>query len=108
MIGYAKALGSLGYKTAASATAITHDIDPRPGGRIVIVAFGATASESSDSVYFMKSLDETTVGTAAASGGTTVVLTAALAPAGAAVASASRGCAPDRARRCCSSVEADF
>lgn len=86
MLGFSKAVGSKGYKTAASATAITHDIDPLAGGRIAVHAFGATASESADSIYFMKSLGQTTVNGAVASGATTVVLTADPEPAGAAIA----------------------
>ena len=66
---------SKGYKTAGSGTAITHDIDGRSGERIAILAFGATASDSADKVYFMQPLDTTTMKSAILSGATTVVLT---------------------------------
>jgi hypothetical protein len=84
---YLENVKSFGYNTAASATAITQDIDGISGKRIAIRAFGATASESADSVYFMRVGSRTTASAAVASGLTTVVCSAALTdPAGNAIA----------------------
>lgn len=78
---------SKGYKTAASATAITHDIAGLSGSRIAILAFASTASDQADSIYFMKVLNRTTVEGATLSGITTVHFAAELAPSGSAAAS---------------------
>jgi len=67
---------SKGYTTAGSATPITVDIDGRSGERIAIIAFGATASNSSDKVYFMQPLAATTISEAVLSGASTVMLAA--------------------------------
>jgi len=87
MLAYARGVGSLGYKTESVGTAITQDIDPVPGARVSVHAFEALASTTAaDKLAFMVSLDQTTTNGAVASAAATVVLTSALAPAGAAVA----------------------
>lgn len=79
-----------GYKAGTtSATAFYHTIDPRTDSRIAIVAYGATCSTTAgDNLTFMVDIGTVacTVGTAALSGATTVVLSADPAPNGAAIA----------------------
>ncbi len=90
---YLSEAASKGYlANASTAAAIVHNIDPKSGKRIVIIAFAATAGTEDDTVYFMNPTKTTTNG-AVLSGITTVVLTAdPLDPSGNIIASSDHVC----------------
>ena len=67
---YLKSVTSFGYKTEATATAIQQNIDPKPGQRITIRAFGFSCGATITSVYFMQSLGDSTIASAVASNAT--------------------------------------
>jgi len=69
---YLKAVGSKGYSAGTSQVAIQHNIDGVAGGRVAILAFGATCGVA-ESLYFMTVLGTTTLSAAVASGATTCV-----------------------------------
>lgn len=74
---YIDSVWSAGYKAqSATATLLTQTIPGKSGKRIAIRAFGYTAANVSTVLYFMQTLGQTTLASAAASGGTTIVLTA--------------------------------
>lgn len=75
---YLEAVGSVGYTAgAATDTNAAINISGKPGKRIAILSYGF---QETDSVvpaiaYFMRSIEATTIGTAAASGATTITVT---------------------------------
>jgi hypothetical protein len=76
---YLTGVWSKGYKTATATAHFQHEIPGSADGRLIVFAFGLTASGSSvpaDIVYFMAVLGRTTVSTPALSGATSIVLTA--------------------------------
>ena len=65
---FLKSADSMGYKVqSATATALTHNIDRAAGARIAIRAFGFTCSDVATSLYFLQTLNTTTVNGAVAS-----------------------------------------
>jgi len=76
---YLEAVGSVGYK-AASTTALgsVTQIDGKPGKRLAITAFGFqdTGAVAVPDLYAMKSLEQTTISAAVASGATTITTNA--------------------------------
>lgn len=73
---YLAAVDSYGNKSAAGGSSVKHSIVGQSGKRIAILAFGATVGSVATHIYFMQTLGTTTVGTAAASGVASVVLSA--------------------------------
>jgi hypothetical protein len=69
---YLKAVTSKGYLTAASAVAIVHNIAGVGGGRVAILAYGASCGVA-ENLIFMQVLGTTTLSAAATSGTTTCV-----------------------------------
>ena len=67
---------SLGYKTAATGTAIVQNIDPVPGYRAAVVAFGASCSSTAARLYFLTGSVQMKISGALATGQTTVVFAA--------------------------------
>ena len=73
---YIDSVWSAGYKAqSATATALTQNIPGKSGKRIAVRAFGFSVGDVSTVLYFMQTLGQTTLASAAASGGTTIVLT---------------------------------
>jgi len=72
---YLEAVAGFGYKAGTSGAAIQHNIDGVRGGRVAILAFGATCGVA-ESLYFMTVLGTTTLNGAVASGATTCVMLA--------------------------------
>jgi len=67
---------SAGYKVqSATATALTQEIDRVAGARIAIRAFGFSCGNVATSLYFMQTLNTTTVNGAVASGLVTINVT---------------------------------
>jgi len=67
---------SQGYKVqSATATALTQEIDRVAGARIAIRAFGFSCGDVATSLYFMQTLNTTTVNGAVASGLVTINVT---------------------------------
>lgn len=73
---YLQSVDSYGYKNASAGTSVKQNITGRSGKRISIIAFGASCGTHATHVYFMQTLGTTSVGTAAASGVASVVLSA--------------------------------
>jgi hypothetical protein len=74
---YIDSVWSAGYKAqSATATLLTQNISGRSGKRIAVRAFGFSNANVSTVLYFMQTLGQTTLSAAAASGGTTIALTA--------------------------------
>jgi len=75
---YLEAVGSYGYTVgSATGTNAARNISGKPGKRLAITGF---AFQETDSVvpaiaYFMRSMEDTTIGTAAASGATAITVT---------------------------------
>jgi hypothetical protein len=74
---YLKAVGSLGYKTEAAATAIVQNIQPRSGERIAVRAFAFTCGATATSAYFMSAIGVSSLSNAVASNATTGLVAAA-------------------------------
>ena len=73
---YMKGGFSAGYKVQAdTATAVIQNIDRRAGARIAIRAFGFSCANVATSLYFMQTLNTTTVNGAVASGLVTINVT---------------------------------
>lgn len=75
---YAEAVGGVGYTVATdTATGGTVKIDGKPGKRLMITAYGFkdTGNVAVPDLYFMKPVESTTIGTAAASNVTTITVT---------------------------------
>ena len=73
---YMKGAFSQGYKVqSATATALTQEIDRKAGARIAIRAFGFSCGDVATSLYFMQTLNTTTVNGAVASGLVTINVT---------------------------------
>jgi len=74
---YAEAVGGVGYTVAtATASGISVKIDGKPGKRLVITGYGFTdTAPHVPDLYFMKPVESTTIGTAAASNVTTITVT---------------------------------
>lgn len=68
---YVESIKTYGYKTESVNTAIVQNIDPQPGKRITIRAYGFSCGATATSVYAMNPLGATTITTAVASGATT-------------------------------------
>jgi len=74
---YIDSVWSAGYKAqSATATLLTQNIPGKTGKRIAVRAFGYSAANVATDLTFMQTLGQTTQVGAAASGGTTIVLTA--------------------------------
>lgn len=75
---YAEAVGGVGYTVATSTAAGgAIKIDGKPGKRLLITAYGFqdTGLVAVPDLYFMKPVESTTIGTAAASNVTTITVT---------------------------------
>jgi len=75
---YAEAVGGVGYTVATTTAAgAVVKIDGKPGKRLVITAYGFqdTGKVAVPDLYFMKPVETTTIGTAAASNVTTITVT---------------------------------
>ena len=74
---YAEAVGTKASAVGgATASTITVNIDGKPGKRLAIMGYAATPVETATNLYFMQSLAETTLSSAAASNVTTITCTA--------------------------------
>ena len=74
---YLEDVASYGFKSAAPATAIRHEIPGKAGKRIAIRAWGAQCGATATFLYFMRVLGRTTTSAATASGVKSASLTAA-------------------------------
>ena len=83
---YLDSVTSVGYDTESAATAITADIQGKPGKRIAIRAAAFTCGATATTVYFMQALGSGTTSASAASGASQIVLTAEIGNSGNSVA----------------------
>ncbi len=78
---YASSVGTKGYTSTSTAGTITRSIDGHSGKRLGIMAYNATPSESATSLYFMMTLQQSTIATTGGASGLTTLTCAAFASA---------------------------